>query len=87
MNKVTNTKVFKMSDRTKNKEGRNIDFAIVDETHEMKENVIGKSVEQSQSLKDNPKFINITTEGFVVDGYLDEELKRPVRSSAGRTPA
>ena len=76
LNKSTNTKIFKMSDRTKNKEGRNIDFAIVDETHEMKENVIGKSVEQSQSLKDNPKFINITTEGFVVDGYLDDELKK-----------
>lgn len=74
LNKATNTKIFKMSDRTKNKEGRNIDFAIVDETHEMKENIIGKSIEQSQSLKDNPKFINITTEGFVVDGYLDDEL-------------
>lgn len=76
LNKATNTKIFKMSDRTKNKEGRNIDFAIVDETHEMKENIIGKSIEQSQSLKDNPKFINITTEGFVVDGYLDDELKK-----------
>lgn len=76
VNKATNTKIFKMSDRTKNKEGRNIDFAIVDETHEMKENVIGKSIEQSQSLKDNPKFINITTEGFIVDGYLDDELKK-----------
>ena len=76
LNKITNTKVFKMSDRTKNKEGRNIDFAIVDETHEMKENIIGKSIEQSQSLKDNPKFINITTEGFVIDGYLDDELEK-----------
>lgn len=76
LNKTTNTKVFKMSDRTKNKEGRNIDFAIVDETHEMKENVIGKSIEQSQSLKENPKFINITTEGFVIDGYLDDELEK-----------
>lgn len=76
LNKVTNTKVFKMSDRTRNKEGRNIGFAIVDETHEMKTNVIGKSIEQSQSLKNNPKFINITTEGFVNDGYLDEELKK-----------
>lgn len=75
-NKVNGSKIFKLSDRTKNKEGRNIDFAIVDETHEMKENVIGKSIEQSQSLKDNPKFINITTEGFVVDGYLDDELKK-----------
>ena len=76
LNKVTNTKIFKLSDRTKNKEGRNIDFAIIDETHEMKDNVIGKSIEQSQSLKENPKFINITTEGFVQDGYLDGELKK-----------
>ena len=76
LNRATNTKVFKLSDRTKNKEGRNIDFAIVDETHEMQENIIGKSIEQSQSLKDNPKFINITTEGFVVGGYLDDELKK-----------
>ena len=75
-NKVNGSKIFKLSDRTKNKEGRNIDFAIVDETHEMKENIIGKSIEQSQSLKDNPKFINITTEGCVVDGYLDDELKK-----------
>jgi phage terminase large subunit-like protein len=75
-NKNTNSKVFKLSDRTKNKEGRNIDFAIVDETHEMKTNVIGKSIEQSQSLKDNPKFVDITTEGFVQEGYLDDELEK-----------
>lgn len=72
---ITNSKIFKLSDRTRNKEGRNIDFAIVDEAHEMKDNVIAKSVEQSQSLKDNPKFIIITTEGFVNDGFLDEELR------------
>lgn len=76
LNKSNGSKIFKMSDRTRNKEGRNIDFAIVDETHEMKENIIGKSIEQSQSLKDNPKFINITTEGFVIGGYLDDELKK-----------
>lgn len=75
-NKINNSKIFKLSDRTRNKEGRNIDFAIVDETHEMKNNVIGKSIEQSQSLKDNPKFINITTEGFVNNGYLDDELRK-----------
>lgn len=76
MNKINGSKIFKLSDRTRNKEGRNIDFAIIDETHEMQENIIGKSIEQSQSLKDNPKFINITTEGFVVDGYLDDELRK-----------
>ena len=75
LNKATNTKIFKLSDRTRNKEGRNIDWAILDEAHEMKDNVIAKSIEQSQSLKDNPKFITITTEGFVQDGYLDKELR------------
>lgn len=72
---VTNTKIYKLSDRTRNKEGRNIDFAVVDEVHEMKSNVILKSIEQSQSLKDNPKMIIITTEGFVNDGALDEILR------------
>lgn len=69
------SKVFKISDRTRNKEGRNIDGAILDESNEMKDNVIAKSIDQSQSTKDEPWFINITTEGFVNDGYLDQELK------------
>ena len=85
LNKLSNTKVFKLSDRTKNKEGRNIDFAIIDETHEMKDNVIAKSIEQSQSLKDNPKFLNITTEGFVYDGYLDGELEKARAIIRGET--
>lgn len=72
--KINGSKVFKLSDRTRNKEGRNIDFAVVDEVHEMKDNVIIKSIEQSQSLKPNPKLILITTEGFVNGGFLDEEL-------------
>lgn len=76
LNKTTNTKIFKLSDRTRNKEGRNIDWAILDEAHEMTQNVIAKSIEQSQSVKDNPKFIIITTEGFINEGFLDDELKK-----------
>lgn len=76
LNKSNNSKIFKLSDRTRNKEGRNIDVAFLDESHEMQNNIIAKSVEQSQSLKDEPLFINLTTEGFVVDGYLDDELKK-----------
>ena len=75
LNKITNTKIFKLSDRTRNKEGRNIDWAILDEAHEMKDNTIAKSIEQSQSVKENPKLIIITTEGFEDDGFLDKELK------------
>lgn len=75
-NKINGSKVFKLSDRTRNKEGRNIDFAIIDEVHEMRDNTIVKAIEQSQSLKPNPKLILITTEGFVNDGFLDEELRK-----------
>lgn len=82
-NKINGSKIFKLSDRTKNKEGRNIDFAILDEVHEMQTNIILKSIEQSQSLKDNPKLIIITTEGFVNDGVLDDLLKQARRIIAG----
>ena len=74
-NRKTGTKVFKLSDKTRNKEGRNIDFAIIDEVHEMKDKTIINSIDQSQSLKDNPKRIIITTEGFTNEGALDEELR------------
>lgn len=74
-NKKTGSKVFKLSDKTRNKEGRNIDFAIIDEVHEMKDKTIINSIDQSQSLKDNPKRIIITTEGFTNEGALDEELR------------
>ena len=83
LNKATNTKVFKLSDRTRNKEGRNIDWAILDEVHELKTNDIPKAIEQSQSVKDNPKFIQITTEGFIQEGYLDEELRKARAIIAG----
>lgn len=73
-NLTTDTKIFKLSDRTRNKEGRNIDVSFLDESHEMKDNVIAKSIEQSQSLKPEPLFVNLTTEGFIFDGFLDGEL-------------
>lgn len=74
-NRRTGTKVFKISDKTRNKEGRNIDFAIIDEVHEMRDRTIINSIDQSQSIKLNPKRIIITTEGFTNDGALDYELR------------
>lgn len=73
-NLVNDSTIKKLSEKTQNKEGRNIEMAILDESHEMKTNIIAKSIEQSQSIKKEPIFINITTEGFVEDGYLDKEL-------------
>ena len=83
LNKATNTKIYKLSDRTHNKEGRNIDFAIVDEAHEMKNSDIVKAIEQSQSVKESPKLIIITTEGFVQDGFLDHEVDRAKKVISG----
>lgn len=74
LNVITNSKIFKLSVQTRNREGFNIDWALVDECHEMKTNELAKAVEQSQSTKDNPKLFEITTEGFVEGGYLDDEL-------------
>lgn len=74
-----NNRIFKISERIRNREGRNIDVAISDEGHELKEGSIIKAIEQSQSLKPNPKLICITTEGFVNDGWLSKELERDRR--------
>lgn len=74
-NKTNNSEIIKISDRTRNKEGRDIDVFLLDESNMMKDNEIAMAGEQSQSLKDEPLFINMTTEGMITDGYLDKELK------------
>lgn len=73
-NKVNNSEIIKISDRTRNKEGRDIDVVLLDETNMMKNNEIAMACEQSQSLKDEPLFFNMTTEGMIVEGYLDGEI-------------
>ena len=83
-NQVTNSKVFKLSDRTQNKEGRNIDFAILDESHEMKDDTIAKSIEQSQSVKDNPKFVEITTDIWTVRSDMPGPSSRERRTTTRR---
>lgn len=73
---VNNNRIFKMSNKTRNMDGRNLDNAIVDELHEEMENKILKAIEQSQSTKENPKLIMISTDGFCTGGTLDIELSK-----------
>lgn len=68
-------KIRKLSARTGGKEGRNLDAAFVDEVHEMKDNSLVMPIKQSMSTKDEYTLVQISTEGFTEDGYLDEELK------------
>lgn len=73
-NVKNDTKIFKMSSKTQNKDGRNIDKTYNDESHDAKDDEIAMACWQSMSVKDDPLFINLTTEGFVNDGYLDNKL-------------
>jgi phage terminase large subunit-like protein len=67
-------KIKKLSAKTGAKEGKNIDVALVDEVHEMKDDSLVMPIKQSMSTKDEPLLIEITTEGFTQDGYLDKRL-------------
>lgn len=70
----TDTKIFKLSSKTQNKDGRNIDKTYFDESHDAENDEIAAACQKSMSVKDEPLFINLTTEGFVNDGYLDNKL-------------
>lgn len=73
-NLKSDTKIFKMSSKTQNKDGRNIDKAYFDESHDANDDEIAAACQKSMSVKDEPIFINLTTEGFVNEGYLDNKL-------------
>lgn len=74
-NLTNDTQMTRLSDKQQTLEGRLYRVAMLDEIHEAKTVELKKSVEQSMSTVLNGKFIMITTEGFIRDGWLDEELK------------
>lgn len=74
MNLGNDTKIFKLSSKTQNKDGRNIDKTYFDESHDAEDDEIAAACQKSMSIKDEPLFVNLTTEGFVNDGYLDNKL-------------
>lgn len=67
--------IKKMSAKSGAKEGRNLKIAIVDEVHEMKDRSTVMPLRSSLTTQDEPLYFEITTEGIVRDGYLDERLK------------
>lgn len=67
--------IRKISAKTKAQEGRNIAVGMVDEVHEMKDKTSIMPIRQALSTQDEPLYFELTTEGVVNDGYLDERLK------------
>lgn len=71
-----NNHIYKLSDSTRQKEGRNIDFAGIDEVWSLEDDGIYKPIQQSTSTKEKFKIFMFGSEGFVNDGFLDETRKK-----------
>ena len=73
---ANNNFIFKLCDSTRGKEGRNIDAAGIDELHELENDGIYKPIQQSAGTKPFYKIFMFSSEGFVNDGFLDDQLKK-----------
>ncbi len=72
-----------MSSRGGAKEGRNLKVVAADEVHEMKDNTLIEPLRQAISTQDEPIYFEITTEGFIFDGYLDDRLANARKTLSG----
>ena len=70
---ANNNHIYKLSDSSRQKEGRNIDVAGIDEVWSLQDDGIYKPIQQSTSTKDNYKIYMFGSEGFVDGGFLDKK--------------
>ena len=77
-NRQKNITVFRLSSKTQNKDGFNISKTYLDESHDIDEengqSEIAEACWRGMSSKDEPLFLNCTTQGFNRDCYLDRKI-------------
>lgn len=77
-NKAKNITVRRLSSKTQNKDGYNISVTLLDESHDIAEengqSEVAEACWRGMSSKEEPLFINCTTQGFNRDCYLDKKL-------------
>lgn len=77
-NKQKGITVFRLSSKTQNKDGFNISKTYLDESHDIAEengqSLIAEACWRGMSSKEEPLFINCTTQGFNRDCYLDHKI-------------
>lgn len=77
-NRMRNITVFRLSSKTQNKDGFNISKTYLDESHDIAEengqSEVAEACWRGMSSKDEPLFINCTTQGFNRDCYLDKKI-------------
>jgi len=77
--KYNKSDLYRLSEKMKNLEGRNIVRAYVDEVNMMSaESVVVHAIKQSTSNQPagDVLIVYLTSEGFVVDGFLDNLMKK-----------
>lgn len=78
MNTDKNITVFRLSSKTQNKDGFNISKTYLDESHDIAEenaqSEVAEACWRGMSSKDEPLFMNCTTQGFNRDCYLDHKI-------------
>lgn len=77
-NRQKNINIFRLSSKTQNKDGFNISKTYLDESHDINEengqSEIAEACWRGMSSKDEPLFLNCTTQGFNRDCYLDHKI-------------
>lgn len=77
-NRLKNISIFRLSSKTQNKDGFNISKTYLDESHDISEenaqSEIAEACWRGMSSKDEPLFLNCTTQGFNRDCYLDHKI-------------
>lgn len=77
-NILKNITVFRLSSKTQNKDGFNISKTYLDESHDIAEengqSEVAEACWRGMSSKDEPLFLNCTTQGFNRDCYLDRKI-------------
>lgn len=66
--------ITKISAKTGAKDGKNIKVGAVDEVHELQDNSSIMPIRQALSTQDEPIYLEISTEGFTENGYLDARI-------------
>lgn len=86
-NRMRNITVFRLSARMPNLDGYNISKTYMDESHDIAEengqSKVAEACWRGMSSKDEPLFINCTTQGFNRDCYLDHKLQYAKRVTSG----
>lgn len=72
---ANNNHIYKLSDSSRQKEGRAIDIAGIDEVWALTDDGIYKPIQQSVSTKERFKIFMFGSEGFINDGLLDRKRK------------